>query len=191
MDHSRVARGSLVGRRVARGSLILALVREKRGSRGDPLLGIYYYYTLLAGGRRPAPTNAGVPKKICARSLRGERGFEVLAPQTEKLSVRHSSCNTEALKGSHTGNVEENAQKTTLRTCQNYPESKKGQYCSGNVEENVQNQPKTILTTYENHPKWQMGYVWGTLRRFLGGFSFHVWPGLSRPDAPRHDFDRK
>ena len=89
VDHSRVARGSLVGRRVARGSLILAPVREKRGSRGDPLLNIYYY-TLLAGGLRPAPTHAGVPKKSVLGVYGGKGGFEILIPQTEKLSVRHS-----------------------------------------------------------------------------------------------------
>ena len=88
-----VARGSLVGQWVARGSLILALVREKRGSRGDALLNIYYY-TLVARGRRPAPTHAGVPKNIRARSLRGEGGFEILIHQTEKLSVRHSNVYT-------------------------------------------------------------------------------------------------
>ena len=42
-------RGSLVGRvgraRVARGSLISTPVREIRGSRGDPPLNIYYYYS--------------------------------------------------------------------------------------------------------------------------------------------------
>ena len=65
-----------MGRWVARGSLILALVREIRGSLTHPVLSIYNY-SLQRCGHRPAPTHAGAPKKNRARSLRGERGLEV------------------------------------------------------------------------------------------------------------------
>ena len=85
-----VAPGSLVGQWVARGSLILALVREIRGSLTHTVLSIYYY-TPIRCGRRPAPTRAGVSKKIVLGVYGGEGGFEMLIPQTEKLSVRHSS----------------------------------------------------------------------------------------------------
>ena len=82
-------RGSLVGRvgraRVARGSLISAPVREIRGSRGDPPLNIYYYYS--AEGR--SATRDPATKKHRVRSLSGEGGFTKVVA-AEKLSGRES-----------------------------------------------------------------------------------------------------
>ena len=64
--------------RVARGSLILAAVREIRGSLTHPVLSIYYYThnRVAADPRRP---RLGC-QKIRARSLRGEGGYSGAAP---------------------------------------------------------------------------------------------------------------
>ncbi len=78
-----------MGQRVARGSQILTLVREIRGSLTHTVFGIYYY-TLIRCGWRPAQTHAGVSKKTVLGAYGGKGGFEMLIPQTEKLSVRHS-----------------------------------------------------------------------------------------------------
>ena len=93
-------RGSLVGRvgraRVVRGSLISTPVREIRGSRGDPPLNIYYYYSAegRSATRDPSKNNivlgvyrgkGGFTKVVAAEKLSGrESGISGLSPPTQK-----------------------------------------------------------------------------------------------------------